>query len=340
MTARSIEFTSERTQEVRGLALAAGFSRARFLAPFEPRSASGVEPPSGYAEGAPSLLVVALPYGNDDPDGRDRAGRSSERAAPSPSTAKGQAGPRARIAPFARRNYYTEAVARLKKVAVELRKRYGGKRADYRILCNSPIPEKPLAEAAGLGAIGRNSLVMTPEAGSLVILAAMTLPFEVAADGPLDGPLAGGAKPRADREGPRICGACSACVAACPMGALGGDGTLDRSRCLQWYASGHGEVPEDIAAAWGDTLYGCTACLDACPHNRRPIPGVATDRGALPAEVDAGELLALSDDDLRARFRDTAMGMAWLGPAAIRKNAERVVNWQDKTKRRSIPPRG
>lgn len=327
MTARSIEITDERTQAVRDLALAAGFTRARFLAGFDPRSAAaraaagtngGTEPPEGYSDGAPALLVVALPYGNDDPDGRAPDGRQPPEVAAPPPSAPGQAGPRARIAPFARRNYYAEAVARLKKVAVELRKRYGGKKADYRILCNSPIPEKPLAEASGLGSIGRNSLVITPEAGSLVILAAMTLPFEVAADGP----LTNGKATRPDRDGPRICGACSACVAACPTGALGGDGTLDRSRCLQWYASGHGEAPAELTAAWGDTLYGCTACLEVCPHNRRPIPGVATDRGALPAEVDAGQLLALSDEELRDRFRGTAMGMAWLGPAAIRRNAK------------------
>jgi epoxyqueuosine reductase len=309
MTASSIEIMDgpsagpdERAEAIRSLALGAGFSRARFLVLFSPREAEDGEPPPGYAEGAPALLVVALPYGNDDPDGR-----TPERTHAENSHAAAEGG--AHIAPFARRNYYAEAVSRLKTIAVELRKRYGGVRSDYRILCNSPIPEKPLAERCGLGATGRNTLIITGEAGSLVILAAMTLPFAVRPDGPIG-------------EVGSICGACSACVSACPTGALRGDGTMDRSRCLQWYASGHGDPPEEIVAAWGNILYGCTVCQDACPHNRRAIPGVATERGSLPAELDAAGILAMSDEELSARFRGTAMGMAWLGPAAIRRNAE------------------
>lgn len=314
MTARSIDIVYERTEEIRRLALDAGFSRARFLTPFQPLSAAAPLVPRGYEEGAPALLVVALPYGNDDPDVREEPSRPTATA-----PAEGpQPGGGARIAPFARRNYYAEAVARLKAVAVELRKRHGGARSDYRILCNSPIPEKPLAAACGLGSVGRNTLVITPEAGSLVILAAMTLPFPILADGP---EARRSTENGTDQAGNfTVCGNCSACVAACPTHALDG-GALDRTRCIAWFASGHGEPPPEVEAAWENRLYGCTVCQDVCPHNRRPIRGVATDRGALPAEMDAAELIAMTDDDLRAKFRGTAMGMAWLGPEAIRKNA-------------------
>lgn len=332
MTIESIENPDARAEVVKNLALKAGFSCARFLMPFEPSPGEGGALPQGYSGGALTLLVVALPYGNDDPDSRGDSAPGSAKAE------RSQAEPAApaRIAPFARRNYYAEAVSRLKTIAVELRKLYGGTKADYRILCNSPIPEKPLAEASGLGAIGRNTLVITREAGSLVILAAMTLPFTVRLGGATSGQAATGSAGAADAgatgAGTRgeqaagnkklaFCGACVACVASCPTGALSGDGTLDRSKCIQWYASGHGEPPPEISSAWGDILYGCTACLDACPHNRRAIRGVATDRGALPATLDAAELVAMSDEELTARFRGTAMGMSWLGPAAIRRNA-------------------
>jgi epoxyqueuosine reductase len=316
MTIESIENPDARAEVVKNLALKAGFSCARFLMPFEPSPGEGGALPQGYSGGAPTLLIVALPYGNDDPDGRNDPDNRDDSAPMSTQTEQSHAEPAApaRIAPFARRNYYAEAVSRLKTIAVELRELYGGTKSDYRILCNSPIPEKPLAEASGLGSIGRNTLVITREAGSLVILAAMTLPFKVGVDG------SAMADQAADRE-LRLCGACTACVAACPTGALRGDGTLDRSKCIQWYASGHAEPPAEIASAWGNILYGCTACLDACPHNRRPVRGVATDRGALPATLDAAELAALSDEELAARFRGTAMGMSWLGPAAIRRNA-------------------
>jgi epoxyqueuosine reductase len=310
MTRESIENPDARAEVISGLALKAGFSCARFLMPFEPSPGEGGALPQGYAGGAPTLLVVALPYGNDDPDGR---GDSAPESAEAERSLEAPIAP-ARIAPFARRNYYAEAVSRLKTIAVELRELYGGTKADYRILCNSPVPEKPLAQASGLGSIGRNTLVITREAGSLVVLAAMTLPFTVNSG-------CGSSADRESGEALRLCGACTACVAACPTGALHGDGTLDRSKCIQWYASGHGDPPAEIASAWGTTLYGCTACLDACPHNRRAIRGAATDRGALPATLDAAELAAMSDDELVARFRGTAMGMSWLGPETIRRNA-------------------
>jgi ferredoxin len=190
-----------------------------------------------------------------------------------------------------------------------LRAEFGGEKADYRVLCNSPAPEKPLALACGLGVLGRNSLVITPEAGSLVIIACMTLPFALEGDPPIGEPFS-------------RCRGCSACVRACPTGAVRGDGLIDRQRCIQWFASGNGErVPVEVAGKWGRTLYGCAICQDCCPHNKRPIPGVASEEGPLPEFLDARRLLGMGDDEIRALFKGTAMGMPWLGPGRIRRNA-------------------
>lgn len=276
----------ERTKTaILSAAAAEGFSRARVLAPFAPEA----EGERGRA--APAALVVALPYGNIDPD------------PPEPTPAQA-----AQLDLFSRRNYYAETVFRLKRLAAAFCAELGGTRADYRVFCNSPIPEKPLAAACGLGTVGRNSLIITPEAGSLVVVGILTLPFALDGDGALDGDP---------------CARCAACAAACPTGALGvsGDRSLDRTRCIQWYASRPGEVPADVAERWGDRLYGCSACRDACPANIRPIPGAATERGTLPAAMDAAELAAADDEDLRERFKGSALGMGWLGPEAIRRNA-------------------
>jgi epoxyqueuosine reductase len=111
-------------------------------------------------------------------------------------------------------------------------------------------------------------------------------------------------------------------MAACPTGAVRGDGSLDLKRCIQWYASGkEAAVPPAVAEKWGRRFYGCTCCQDACVHNRRPIRGVETVRGFLPAALNLEELLARSDEEIRARFKGTAMGLSWLGPGAIRRNA-------------------
>jgi epoxyqueuosine reductase len=253
------------------------------------------------------MLVTALAYGNQH-----------EQTATVPVYA-------ALIAPFARRNYYREAVKRLQGIAKQLRARFGGAKADFRILCNSRTPEKPLAVDAGLGSLGRNGLVITGEAGSLCVIAAMTLPYALEdCANFVDGANKVGDTNKVG-DFPR-CVACDPkrppCVAACPTGALRGDGTLDRARCIQWYASGNEEtVPPDIARAWGQRLYGCTLCQDACIHNQRPIQGVLSNEGVLPAYLDARELLAMSDEAIKARFKGTALGLSWLSPKAIRRSA-------------------
>jgi epoxyqueuosine reductase len=107
---------------------------------------------------------------------------------------------------------------------------------------------------------------------------------------------------------------------------LTGGGRVDLTRCIQWYASGNGtEIPPAVLTAWGNRLYGCTDCQDACPHNRRPIRSAETSIGSLPAYIDMRMLLALSDAEIKEMFRGTAMGLSWLGPRVIRRNAEIVL---------------
>ncbi|MDR1326242.1 MAG: hypothetical protein LBK00_09435 [Treponema sp.] len=268
----------------------AGFTQARVCAPLDPAL---------DGQGSPALLLITLSYGNQQ-----------EEPPAIPEYA-------ALIAPFARRNYYREAVKRLQELAKQLRTRFGGIRSDFRIFCNSRIPERPLAVAAGLGSLGRNGLLITDEAGSLCVIAAMTLPYTPEGDIHADKALA--------NDFPR-CAACDPkrppCMAACPTSALRGDGTLDRARCIQWYASGNEEtVPPDVVRVWGQRLYGCTRCQDACIHNQRPIQGVSSEIGVLPAYLDARELLSMSDEAINARFKGTALGLSWLGPKTIRRNA-------------------
>jgi epoxyqueuosine reductase len=273
--------------------LAAGFIRVRFLSPFEPPC--GI--PNRFRQGAPSLLVTALPYGNQTV----------------PDTVPLASGTVSFIAPFAQRNYYREAVKRLQKLAAAFRRLApSSRKSDYRILCNSPVPEKPLAAQSGLGALGRNGLIITAEAGSLFVIAAMTLPFALESD-----------CPETDEPFP-FCKACvrPACVASCPTGAVRGDGTINRHRCIQWYASGNGEtVPDEVAQKWGQTLYGCTICQDACVHNQKPIAGTASDEGLLPAFLDPCQLLVMRDEEIYALFKGTVMGLSWLKPEHIRRNA-------------------
>ncbi|WP_304224116.1 epoxyqueuosine reductase [Gracilinema caldarium] len=298
---------------IRSSTLAKGFSRVRFISPYDPQAFLGARVSGdNHWQGAPSLLMAALPYGN--------LGVSSDQGKPST------------VAPFARRNYYAEAVARLKEIARELRERWGGSKSDYRILCNSPVPEKPLALRCGLGWLGKNSLIITPEAGSLVVIASMTVPFPLPPDSPLPGvfpssfnPCLSGPFEISDLSFPacKVCGDQNACSTACPTGALDGSGVLCKEKCIQWYASGNGEkVPDFVAQVWGERLYGCSNCQDSCPHNKKSVDPVETERGKLPDCFSAEWLLAAGDEEIRAVLKGTALGLQWLGPQSLRRNAE------------------
>ncbi|MDR2510208.1 MAG: phosphodiester glycosidase family protein [Spirochaetaceae bacterium] len=220
----------------------------------------------------------------------------------------------AEIAAFARDNYYGEAVVRLKEIASAIRKTTKCEKDKLRIFCNSRIDEKKLAASCGLGFSGRNSLIITPEAGSRVVIAALALPFSLESDPPLS----------------ESCGPCArcagVCVESCPSGALTQKGGIKREKCVQWYASGNGaEVPPEVKAVWGRRLYGCEECQRNCPANKavcgQSLEKKLDDSFRLPRQIECAPLVNQSDDEIKARFKRTALGFSWLGPAAIRRSA-------------------
>jgi len=275
-------------------ALAAAFPRVRRV-----RSGDLPEPvrrhPEVAALGAGTFLLAAL---------------SCQRREPDDLSAPGD--PHALVAPFARRNYYREAVHRLKQASLRL----GASgpalpRARLRIFSNSPLPEKSLAAAAGLGFIGANGLVIAPGLGSAFIIAGLFVPADLGSDEPLDGGLEAGAG----------CGSCRACRDACPVGAIPAPGFLDASRCLQALATALDPWPAGTREAWGFRLYGCQACQDACPFNCNLTAETLTERGALGPSVPLARLLACDAAGVKGLVRDSALDMGWIPGEALLRNA-------------------
>jgi epoxyqueuosine reductase len=238
-----------------------------------------------------------------------------------PEDLSGPGDPHGLIAPFARRNYYREAVLRLRRVAERLAGAAGLERKVLRIFCNSRLPEKPLAVAAGLGAYGRNALVIAPGLGSLFVIAGMFVPAGLAG-------IEGGRAKLADdgpegrrAEGGRLCGSCTACQAACPVDALAEAGRLDESRCLQAQAGREGDLPEELARAWGYRLYGCQVCQEVCPFNRQLEHQTPTRLGELGPSLSLRRVLGQSAEELAQRVRGTALGMSWISKRALQRNA-------------------
>ena len=153
-----------------------------------------------------------------------------------------------------------------------------------------PVQEKLYAEQAGLGWIGKNTCVISPEIGSWIFLSVILCSAELAADEP----------------GLDQCGACRLCLDACPTAAFPEPGVLDATRCLSYHTIElKGDIPAVDRPGLGNHIYGCDICQDICPYNQgAPVtadpawqPRPALDRPRL------AELWTRSDDELREAIR-------------------------------------
>ena len=209
---------------------------------------------------------------------------------------------RASIAPYTRSNYYLDLKLKLTKLAGFMAAELGCRTKVFS--CYVTLAEKPLAAKAGIGFYGKHGVIISPGHGSYVILG------EIITDAAVD----------PDRPQQLDCGDCTLCVEACPTGAIVSPYVLDRNRCIQYLSERRGIIPRRIREVWANRLYGCTACQDACPHNRGLRP---TSRKVIYGRV--GEAVAIRwvlDMDpaaFRHRFRNNQIGMR--EPSAIKRNA-------------------
>jgi epoxyqueuosine reductase len=241
-----------------------------------------------------SLLVCCLSCARREPDDLSTPGD-----------------PHALIAPFARANYYRTAMGMLRTLARRLEEARGIPRASLRLFSNSRIPEKPLLVASGLAAYGRNGLALVPGLGSLFVIGGAVIPLPSADLCP------GPAEPVGD-----LCGSCTRCISACPVGAIEEPGRVNPGRCLQGSAGSAVPLESHIMELWGSRLYGCQECQAACPHNRGLTEAAPPGVGELGPSVSIRKILSLGPTSaLKEWFRGTAMGMSWVSGDALLRNA-------------------
>lgn len=204
-----------------------------------------------------------------------------------------------RVARYARgRDYHDLMGERLKKLEARIAEAFPGT-VSRRYIDTGPVLERELAARAGLGAVGKNTNLLHPEAGSWFLLGELFLSLDLAPDVPL-----------AD-----LCGSCVRCLEACPTGALAEPYRLDSNRCISYWTIEHrGAFPPEAREMVGDWVFGCDICQEVCPWNTAPV-GADHPELRLPEgrrDLDLAGLLRLSRADYVERFRGSPMKRAKL----------------------------
>lgn len=250
---------------IRQAALALGFARIGFC-PVEPFAQAGEalrgwlergfhgemaylagearHDPSRLLPEARSLIVVALPYGGDEP-------ARNERRLP----LTGQ------IARYARgADYHSVLKEKLRQLADHCAELTGRSVLARPCVDTAPLLEREAARRAGIGFTAKSTLTIAPGLGSYVLLGELLLDLELEPDQPLPA---------------RGCGSCTSCLVACPTSAFLDAYTLDARRCISYLTIEiKGPIPRELRPLIGNWVFGCDICQEVCPfnHSRRPRP--------------------------------------------------------------------
>jgi epoxyqueuosine reductase len=160
---------------------------------------------------------------------------------------------------------------------------------------SAPILERTWAEKAGLGWIGKSTMLISPTLGSYTFISGIVLDIDLDYDSPIK----------------EQCGACQKCLKACPTSALCRPYTLDANRCLSYLTiEKKGDFKDDINLH--NQVFGCDRCIDTCPYNQHPTPH--NDNAFLPKketlEMDNDKWSSMNESQYEDLFNGTAVRRA------------------------------
>ncbi|MDP7587251.1 MAG: tRNA epoxyqueuosine(34) reductase QueG [Dehalococcoidia bacterium] len=161
---------------------------------------------------------------------------------------------------------------------------------------DGPMLDRAAAARSGLGWFGKSTNIITPSHGSWVLLGQVITDLDLEPDPALQ----------------KACGACVRCIDDCPTGAIVAPYTLDNTRCISYQTiENRGVIPLEMRPLIGDWVFGCDICQDVCPVNRKaekPLQPIQKAEAVGPSgKLDLAELLALSEEEFRARFQGTSI---------------------------------
>ena len=253
--------------------------------------------PGALLPGAKSLITAALPYAGDSSPGK--SGISSY--------ALGE-------------DYHRTVRARFEQLLDFIREIHHGE-VNAKILVDSgPLFEKSWAEEAGIGRMGKNTLLIVPGAGSYVFLGELLLDIELESTegGKLSDP----------------CGDCDACLRHCPNGALVGPGKLDARRCISYLTVEHkGEFTPGESRLTDKWLFGCDICQKVCPHNKPENRKACTPETTLSEklrDLEPETVLSMTGSGFKTFFGGTPVFRT--GLKRLKRNARAVLGNGEKVK--------
>ncbi|HEX5445219.1 MAG TPA: tRNA epoxyqueuosine(34) reductase QueG [Pirellulales bacterium] len=240
--------------------------------------AKAYEHPRQVLDGTRSLLVLATNYRTRQP-------------------AEAGAG-RGRISRYAWGNDYHDVIHDRLKQLVAFFHALAPQGKARGVVDTAPLLEREVGQLAGLGWIGKNTLLLNRRLGSWFFLAALLTDVELVYDDP---------------HAVDHCGTCRACLDACPTDAFVAPYVLDSRRCISYLTIElRAAIPPELRGGLGDWVFGCDVCQDVCPWNRKaPVTGEASfepTAGSNPLEL--APLFELDDAGFRARFRHTPLWRA------------------------------
>ena len=221
-------------------------------------------------------------------------------------------------------DYHDVLLERLEALIVLLRERFVEPFEARAYVDTGPVQERVAAKYAGLGWLGKNTLLLNQTLGSYFFLGAILTTLDL--------------QPTLDSEQlppPDLCGTCRRCLEACPTQAFVEPYVLDARKCISYLTIElRGSIPEELRERMGNHVFGCDICQDVCPWNRRaPTSTLAQfqPRNLPPREAERPEasradqdhslffpqlerLLALNQGDFREMFRGSPVKRAkWRG---------------------------
>jgi epoxyqueuosine reductase len=243
--------------------------------------------------GAVSALVIAVNYGGAQPDGP--------------------------VARYARGDdYHDVLVPMLRGVQDWASAELGFDVLGKAYTDTGPILERELAQRAGLGWFGKNTMLISPKHGSFFFIGVLLLALELEPDAPF----------ASDH-----CGTCTRCLDACPTDAFVSPRVMDATKCISYLTIElKGEIESALAAKMGGLVYGCDICQSVCPWNAKFSQALEVDspfraRGFIAgkdAVTLATDILALDQEQFSAAFRKSPMKRAKL--AGLQRNAAVVLD--------------